>query len=128
VRFCRQIMKPLRALLLCAILVGCDGAGHTQKDNTKLIYFGFDDHSEKQQDEIALAKTWGGATPPCAHWRATINMPDADYRILFGDAETLTLVNRRGEVLYSGGEGVLSLPHGNPDGTGVNLCKLTGEP
>lgn len=30
-------------------------------------------------------------------------------------------------IYLSGGEGVLYLPHGNPDGSGVNLCRLTGE-
>jgi hypothetical protein len=34
----------------------------------------------------------------------------------------------RGEILYRGGEGPLYLPNGNPDGTGVNLCKITAAP
>lgn len=72
-----------------------------------------------------MAQTWG-TTPPCAHWRATLNRRDADYQVLFGIAD-VTITDRRGQVLYSGGQGVLYMPHGNPDGTGVNICKLTGE-
>jgi hypothetical protein len=120
-------MKNTFSLTLCAGLVGCGGIGHTQKAKTTLIYFGFDDHSEKQQDEIELAKTWGGAAPPCSHWRSTINEQDADYRILFSESQMLTIVDRHGVVLYNGGQGVLYLPHGNPDGSGVNICKMTGE-
>jgi hypothetical protein len=44
--------------------------------------------------------------------------------VLFGNAY-VTIIDRRGEVLYNGGQGVLYLPHGNPDGSGVNICKLT---
>jgi hypothetical protein len=93
-------MRHILALLLCAGLVDCGPIGDSK---TKLVYFGFDDHSEKQQDAIALAKTWGGANPPCAHWRASINKQSADYQVLFGDAEQMTIVDHRGEVLYSGG-------------------------
>jgi hypothetical protein len=102
-------------------LVGCA----KEKPKTKLIYFGFDDRSETPRDVIDLAQTWRHS-PPCPHWRATINKKDADYQVLFGIAD-VTITNRRGEVLYSGGHGVLYLPHGNPDGSGVNICKLIGE-
>ena len=118
-------MRHILVILLCVGLVCCRPVGNSK---TKLVYFGFDDHSEKQQEAMALAKTWGSAKPPCPHWRASINMQAADYQVLFGDAEQITIVDHRGEVLYSGGVGVLYLPHGNPDGSGVNICKLTGEP
>jgi hypothetical protein len=120
-----QYMKHILGLVVCVSLLGCGGFEKSQNANTKLVYFGFENHSEKQKDAISLAKTWGGGDPPCAHWRFTIRAQDADYRVLFGDDENVTIVDRRGAVLYSGGQGVLYLPHGNPDGTGVNLCKLT---
>lgn len=99
----------------------------TQDQKTTLIYFGFDDHSEKQEDVIRLAETWGeNKKKGCPHWQSTVSEKDADYKVLFGTA-TVTIVGRRGEVVYSGGIGPLYLPHGNPDGTGINICKLTGE-
>jgi hypothetical protein len=104
---------------LCIGTIGCD------KYKTKLIYFGFDDRSETPNDVLQLAQTWR-SNPPCPHWRATVSKKDADYGVLFGVAN-VTITDRRGEVLYSGGQGVLYLPHGNPDGSGVNVCKLTGE-
>jgi hypothetical protein len=119
-------MRSILCILLCATLGGCGEIGKPEKPKTKLIYFGFDDHSEKSRDAISLAKTWG-ENGPCAHWRATIDRHEADYQVLFGDAEQITIVDRHGQLLYTGGEGVLSLPHGNPDGSGVNICKLTGE-
>jgi len=59
----------LLSFWIAAELVGCD----YEKNQTKLVYFGFDDNSEKTEDTIQLAKTWGGSSPPCPHWRATIN-------------------------------------------------------
>jgi hypothetical protein len=112
-------------LLIAAGLGGCD----SEKAHTKLVYFGFDDSSEKTEDTIQLAKTWSDSSP-CSHWRSTINKKDADYQVLFGGRvgiEQVTIIDRRGELLYSGGVGVLYAPHGNPDGSGVNICKLTGE-
>jgi hypothetical protein len=100
-------------------LAGCSG----EQSKTKLIYFGLDDHSEQPQDAVQLAKTWSDR---CPNWRPTINKKDADFQVLFGNAETVTIIGRKGELLYSGGEGVLYLPNGNPDGSGVNICKLTG--
>jgi hypothetical protein len=91
-----------------------------------LVYFGFDDHSEKQADVLGLAKIWGEDNKLCAHWRATVNETDANYKVLFGTT-TVTILGHRGEVLYHGGKGPLYLPHGNPDGSGINVCKLTGE-
>ena len=116
-----------RILLVVALLFPCICAAGCAKEKPKikLIYFGFDDRSEKQQDVLRLAKTWTDS-PPCPHWRATIKREDADFQILFGTAD-VTIVDRRGEVLYNGGQGVLYLPHGNPVGSGVNICKLTGE-
>lgn len=108
-----------------AALSGCNG----EKTQTRLIYYGFDDHSEKTVDAIQLAKTWGD-NAPCLHWRSTINKKDADYQVLFGgqtEIQKVTIIDRRGQLLYSGGVGVLYTPHGNPDGSGVNICKLTGE-
>ncbi|MHB8501839.1 MAG: hypothetical protein ACYDCG_11220 [Candidatus Acidiferrales bacterium] len=99
----------------------------TQDQKTALIYFGFDDHSEKQEDVIRLAETWGeNKKKVCRHWQSTVSEKDADYRVLFGTA-TVTIVGRRGELVYSGGIGPFYLPHGNPDGSGINICKLTGE-
>jgi hypothetical protein len=113
-------------------LVGCSSQNSLPKpakdQKTTLIYFGFDDHSEKQEDVIRLAETWGeNKKKVCPHWQSTVSEKDADYKVLFGTA-TVTIVGRRGEVVYSGGIGPLYLPHGNPDGSGINICKLTGEP
>jgi hypothetical protein len=108
-------------ILLCLVSVSCTAPTHT----TSLVYFGFADQSEKQGDVLDLAKTWAG-NPPCPHWRATIDKKNADYVVLFGVTD-VAIISRRGEILYSGGQGVLYLPHGNPDGSGVNVCKLTGE-
>ena len=74
---------------------------------------------------MRLVTTWG-EKPPCEHWRVTIKPQEADYQILFGTAY-VTVVDRRGAVLYHGGIGAIELAHGNPDGSGVNICKLTGE-
>jgi hypothetical protein len=116
-------------LLSVAYLIGCSNRNSAKiniaETRTKLIYFGFDDHLEKPQDVVRLGEVWGG-NKVCSHWRSTVNEKDADYRVLFGSS-TLTIIGRRGALLYTGGQGVLYLPHGNPDGSGVNVCKLTGE-
>jgi len=109
----------LLSILLCVVLVGC------AKPKIKLVHYGFDNRKEAPEDAIRLAQTWSN-NPPCSHWQATINRKDADYQVLFGNVD-ITITDRRGAVLYSGGQGVLYLPHGNPDGSGVNICKLTGE-
>jgi hypothetical protein len=114
----------VRRFLLVFIAVSTVSMG-CAKSKTKLVYYGFDDRKEVPEDAIRLAQTWSN-DPPCSHWRATINRKDADYQVLFGDTD-ITIVGRRGEVLYSGGQGVLYLPHGNPDGSGINICKLTAE-
>ena len=118
--------RILPLVLLCVGLVSCT----EEKAKTKLIYFGFDDRSEKPEDAVQLAKIWGTDNRLCAHWRSTINKKDADYQVLFGGRagiEEVTIIDRRGTLLYSGGTGVMYSPHGNPDGSGVNICKLTGE-
>jgi len=122
-----KALLSLRLVFPTICLLGCSDVQTTKGrlENTKLIYFGFDNHSEKQADVLRLAETWGG-NKLCPHWRATVSEKDADYKVLFGTA-ILTIVGRRGEVIYSGGFGPLYLPHGNPDGSGVNICKLTGE-
>jgi hypothetical protein len=114
-----------RPLLLILFLVGCAKEQVNQQPKTKLIYFGFDNHAESPEDVLRLAKMWGDK-PPCPHWRATIKKEYADYQVIFGTAD-VTIIDRKGQVLYSGSQGALYLPHGNPDGTGVNACKLTGE-
>jgi len=116
-------MLSLFALMFlsCGLGIGCA----REKPKTKLIYFGFDDRSEKPEDAIRLAKTWG-EHPLCPRWRATIKREDADYQVLFGSSD-VTIIDRRGQVLYTGGTGVLYLPNGNPDGSGVDICKLTGD-
>jgi hypothetical protein len=115
---------PIYALVFLVLsgVAGCN----KEKTDTKLVYFGFDDRSEAAEKTIELARTWG-TNPPCGHWRATIQKENADYQVLFGNAETVTITDRRGELLYNGGVGVLYLPHGNPDGSGTNICRLTGE-
>jgi hypothetical protein len=118
-------MKPSRLLVLLLSLGILSGCKHDVGRKTKLVYFGLDDRSENSEDAIRLAQLWG-TNPPCPNWRATITREKADYQVLFGIAD-VTLVDRKGQVLYSGGPGVLSMPHGNPDGSGVNLCKLTEE-
>lgn len=115
-------MKRLHPLLLCLILASCQSA---PKYKTKLIYFGYTDHSESQEDIIGLAKTWDGSGHLCPQWRSTIDEKNGDYRIFFGRTENFTMVGKNGNVIYGGGTGVLMSPNGNPDGTGLNLCKLT---
>ena len=92
------------------------------KSNSKLIYFGFSNRSESPDDTIRMAKDWG---LQCPNWKATINKQDSDYQVLFGDDEQFTMIGKRGEVLYSGSVGPLYMPKGSPDGSGVNLCKMT---
>jgi len=116
--------RPASFLLVLALsMAGC--ATKPEQPKTKLVYFGFDNHAEKAENALQLAKIWG-EHPPCPHWRATIKKEAADYEVLFGTAD-ITITDRRGQVLYGGGTGVLYQPHGNPDGSGVNICKLTGE-
>jgi hypothetical protein len=110
--------------VVAVTLCGCSETATTSTDHvSRLIYFGFESHQETQDDIMRLAKTWG-SPPPCSNWRVTINRQEADYQILFGDYD-FTVIGKRGEVLYTGGLGVLYLPNGNPDGSGVNLCKMT---
>ena len=122
-------MRLMLAIAFC--LVGCSSSSEKpvdfHKSKTKLIYFGFDDHSEKPVDVLKMADTWAGSSKVCQHWQATVNEKDADYKVLFGKIETVTIIGSRGEIIYSGGQGPLSLPHGNPNGSGVHICKLTGE-
>jgi hypothetical protein len=108
------------ALLLgvLAICVSCEKPA----PKPKLIYFGFTDHTETPDDAIRMAKEWGNAVP-CSNWQPTVKKEEADFQLLFTVAG-VTVTDRRGRVLYTGGPGPLYLPHGNPDGTGVNLCKL----
>jgi len=105
------------ASLAAVFLVGCsDGNSvhvHLTEPKTKLIYFGFDDQSEKPADVVRLADIWGG-NKVCPHWRPTVSEKDADYKVLFGVAD-VTIIGHRGEILYTGGQGPLYLPHGNPD-------------
>lgn len=112
-------MRLLSAFVLALLLAGCE----TEQPKTKLVYFGLDNHAEKPDDALRLAKMWG-SNPVCPHWRATIKREEADYQVLFGTAD-VTIIDRRGQVLYNGGTGVLYAPNGNPDGSGLNICKLT---
>jgi len=114
-------MRVLLIFVLAVLLVGCEA----EQPKTKLVYFGFDKRDEKPEDVLRLAKEWG-TSPVCSHWRTTIKREESDYQVLLGVAD-VTIIDRRGQVLYSGGPGPLYLPHGNPDGSGVNICKLTGE-
>jgi len=124
-RFLGYWLLILLIVVLSAVCpLGCSIGNREYSNKSKLIYFGFDDHSEKQEDVLRLIHDWGNKV--CSNWQATISEKDADYKVLFG-AATVTIVGRRGEVVYNGGIGPLYLPHGNPNGTGVNICKLTGE-
>src|SRR5258708_29611034 len=108
-----------------AALSGCNG----EKTQTRLIYYGFDDHSEKTVDAIQLAKTWGD-NAPCLHWRSTINKKDADYQVLFGGQTEIqkgTIIDRRGQLLYSGGGGGFESPPGESDRKGGETFTLNGE-
>jgi hypothetical protein len=104
------------------MLTSCD----TKKPpKTKLVYFGFDNHAEKPEDALYLATMWSGNSV-CSHWRATVKREVADYQVLFGITD-VKIIDHRGQILYSGSQDVLHTPHGNPDGSGINICKLTGE-
>jgi hypothetical protein len=107
--------------VLALLLMGCKSEQH----KVTRIYFGFVKHNETRDDVLRLANQWG-YPPICPLWRATTNREHADYQVLFGTSD-VTLIDRRGRVLYSGGLGPLFQPHGNPNGGGVNLCKLMGE-
>jgi hypothetical protein len=126
-RHMKITLKPLIAYFFLVFaathLFGCSKTDTKKEhlDSTKLIYFGLDDHAEKQEDSLRLIHDWGKT---CSNWQSTISERDADYKVLFGVA-TVTIVGRRGEVIYNGGIGPLYLPHGNQDGSGVNICKLT---
>lgn len=109
--------------VLTLAMLGCSD-NKDQSSGKKLVYFGYQDHSEAQDDVIKLSETWGSKV--CPHWEATLNEKNADYKVLFGPVK-VTLVGSKGEILYDGGSGPLYLPHGNSNGTGVNICKLTGE-
>jgi len=120
------------ALIVALLLVsGCSAdtartASDKIDESKKLIYFGFDDHSETRTQVLKMASDWIGHGDYCRNWQATVNEKDADYKILFGSAEQITVLGKRGEVVFQGGMGPLELPHGNPNGSGTNLCRLTG--
>ena len=63
-------------------------------------------------------------SPQCE--RVTIRKEEADYELVFA-IEEVTTDDRRGRLHYTVNPGPLCLPHGNPDGTGVNLCKPMDE-
>ncbi|HEY6243700.1 MAG TPA: hypothetical protein VIX17_07135 [Pyrinomonadaceae bacterium] len=120
-------MSKINMAMTLLVVSGCCACSfHQSKTETKLIYFGFDDHSEVTHPvvKIRLADTWAHGV--CNHWQATLNEQEADYKILFG-ASSVTILGRKGQLLYTGGQSVLYAPRGNPDGSGVNICKLTGE-
>jgi hypothetical protein len=83
----QHILLIVALTLSCIGYVGCE----REQPRTKLIYFGFDNRSERQDDLLRLAKIWT-ESPPCPHWRATIKREDADYQILFGTAD-VTIVD-----------------------------------
>jgi hypothetical protein len=111
---------PLILILLCLTPVGCSKLWH----KTALVCFGFDDPSGKSEEVTELVKTWS-SSPPCPYWRVTTDPKSADYRVLVGDV-AVTIVDRQGQVIYSGGQGVM-YANGNTDGSGISICKLTGE-
>jgi hypothetical protein len=97
----------------------------SQQTKEKLVYFGFEKHNETPEDVLRLSRIWG-IPPVCADWRPTLRPEDADYQMLIG-VDKVTLISKRGRVLYTGSAGPMYLNQGKPDGRGVNLCKLTGE-
>jgi hypothetical protein len=105
---------------LCVPLVSCSRLGR----KTSLVYLGFDVRSKRPEKVIELLKTWS-SSPPCPHWLVTIDPRAADYRVMVGDVD-ITIIDRQGQVIYSGGPGVM-YDSGNTDRSGVNVCKLTGE-
>jgi hypothetical protein len=109
------------AKLILAFAVACSFGCSETGTHKKLIYFGLDDHTEKQDDVLRMIHEWA---KDCPNWQATISENKADYKVLFG-AAFVTIVGRRGEVVYNGGIGPMYLPHGNRDGSGINICKLT---
>lgn len=116
-------------VFMVSLTAGCRDATNVRDEppvRTKLVYFGFTDHSETGHVASRLADIWGH-DKVCTHWRPTLNENDADYKVLFGSSGDVTILGHRGEVIYTGSGGVLYLPHGNSDGSGVDICKLTGE-
>jgi hypothetical protein len=122
---CSAFRAPL-LLVVVTFLTACTSDRTKPVEQNKLIYFGFQDHSEKPQDISRMARDWITAGS-CKNWRATVDVKEADYQVLFGNIEDVVVLGRRGEVLYNGGVGVLYLPYGNPDGSGTNICKPTGD-
>jgi hypothetical protein len=114
-------MRVLTILVLALLLPD----SKIQQPKEKLVYFGFEKHNETPDDVLRSSIMWG-IPPLCADWRPTLRPEDADYQVLFG-VDDMTLINRWGRVLYTGSTGPLYLPHGEPGGTRVNICKLTGE-
>ena len=122
---CISVISRILLLTVLPIYIsGCEKSEPNAK-NTQLIYFGFDGHNETPEDVLRMAKEWGNPAP-CSNLQVTIKKEEADYQILFGTAD-MTLIDRRGRLIFTGGIGVLYLPHGNPDGSGVNLCKMMDE-
>ena len=116
--FLGRMNRRLILILLCLVSVGCFKLGR----RTSLVYFGIDDPSEKSEYVQDLIKTWSGS-PPCPSWRATLDPKAADYRVLLGDVD-LTIVDRQGQIIYSGGQSAM---YAGTDASGINICKLTGE-
>lgn len=113
-------MRLLSIFVLATLLAACKF-----EQPPHLIYFGFVTHKETPEDVKRMVEVWG-QSPICPHWRTTPKREEADFQLLFGGAN-VTLTDRRGQVLYSGGTGPLYFPNGGLYGSGVNLCKLTGE-
>jgi hypothetical protein len=112
--------------LLGLLLTGCPDSWKKDSNDsseTKLVYFGFQDQTAQPDDVAHLAEVWGN-NKVCPNWRPTVSAKDADYQVLFRTGGVMVL-GRRGEILYNGGDGPLYLPHGNPDGSGINICELT---
>ena len=117
-KFPGRMNARLILILLCLASVGCFKLGR----RTSLVYFGVDDPSEKPEYLQELIKTWSGG-PLCPNWRATLDPKAAEYRVLLGDVD-LTIVDRQGQIIYSGGQSVM---YADTDASGINICKLTGE-
>jgi len=114
-------LLPLTALLLpCIGAMGCA----KEKPKTKLIYFGFDNRAEKQQHALRLAKIWTESTP-CPHWRATIKKKTLITKCYSGLTVSASWAGE--EKCFTMARPTFWKCHGNPDGSGVNICKLTGE-
>ena len=108
--------RSVGLVFMVSLTVGCKDATNVRDEppvRTKLVYFGFTDHSETGHVASRLADIWGH-DKVCTHWRATLNENDADYKVLFGSSGDVTILGHRGEVIYTGAGEFCIYPTGIP--------------